>query len=238
MSTGPAERPRRGVLFDFSGTLFHNEPAEHALLVALGPGFVDRAADLVRLGAVNGAPMPEELPEHLVQPWLRRDLSAEAHRAAYGGSARHAGLSDEQADALYERGVSAEAWAPYPDTVDTLRALHEAGVPVAVVSNIGWDPRPVLRRYGVLGDVAALVLSDERGLLKPDPEIFRAACAELDVAPAACVMVGDDERNDGGCRALGIALRLVPSAAADREPDALWRAAGLPARDPSGRLCG
>ena len=77
-----------------------------------------------------------------------------------------------------------------------------------------------------------LVLSDQRGVLKPDPEIFRLACAELGVAPGECVMVGDSAEADGGGAVLGIGFRLVQADPANRAPDALLRAAG-PATAPT-----
>lgn len=215
------------VLFDFSGTLFHVESAAEAVRAALGAEHLHRAGDLARWGAINGSGPPDGLPATMRDVWARRDLSPDAHRAAYSGMARHAGLSDEQAHALYERGVSADAWNPYPDTVEVLRGLRSRSVPVAVVSNIGWDPRPVLARHGVAGLLDVLVLSDERGLLKPDPAIFRLALDELGVAAAGTVMVGDNEVNDGAATALGVRFALVPEDPAQRAPDALLRAVGL-----------
>lgn len=226
-----AARPERpdAVLFDFSGTLFHIESAAQAVLAALGPDLVSHAPRLAELGAINGSSEPAELPAHLADVWERRDLSAAAHRAAYSGLSLHAGLSDEQAAALYDRGVEPEAWHPYPDTVRTLRRLHDLHVPVALISNIGWDPRPVLARYGVDDYFSALVLSDEVGAMKPDPAIFAHACDLLGVEPARCVMVGDNPTADRGCEALGIRFVLVPAAAAERAPGTLLRAAGLEA---------
>ncbi|HEV7206638.1 MAG TPA: HAD family hydrolase [Jatrophihabitans sp.] len=215
------------VLFDFSGTLFHVESAAEAVRAALGVEHLHRAPDLARWGAINGSGVPDGLPEAMRDVWERRDLSAAAHRAAYSGMARHAGLSEEQAHALYERGVAAEAWSPYPDTVPVLRRLRQRGVPVAVVSNIGWNPRPVLAHHGVADLIDVLVLSDERGVLKPDPAIFRLALDELGVAAGGTVMVGDNEVNDGGATALGLRFVLVPEDPAQRAPDALLRAAGL-----------
>ncbi|MFF3920439.1 hypothetical protein ACFYZB_44990 [Streptomyces sp. NPDC001852] len=51
------------------------------------------------------------------------------------------------------------AWQPYPDTEETLRALHGRGIPVPVVSNIGWDMRRVFRDHGVDDLVDASFLS-------------------------------------------------------------------------------
>jgi HAD superfamily hydrolase (TIGR01509 family) len=213
----------RAVLFDFSGTLFRVEDARTAVRAALGEPFLHLAPALQRWGAINGSDTPDGLPTSLADVWARRDLTPEAHRAAYSGLAVHAGLTRPQADLVYERGVSPAAWRPYPDTGAVLRRLHAAGVPVAVVSNIGWDPRPVLREYGVAEYLPDLVLSDELGVMKPDPEIFRTACARLGVPPQQTVMIGDNPVADGGAAAIGCRFVLVPSAA-DRPEDTLLRA--------------
>jgi HAD superfamily hydrolase (TIGR01509 family) len=218
-----------GVLFDFSGTLFHLEPAADLLRATLGEQFVHLAPQLLRLGAINGSDLAAGLSPVDPALWHRRDLDAAAHRAAYSGQAIHGGLTAGQAALLYDRGVSAEAWLPYPDTVEALHGLHGRGVPVAVVSNIGWDPRPVLRRHGVLDSVDVLVLSDERGVLKPDPAIFGMACDELGAAPAHCVMVGDNPVNDGGSAAAGIRFVEVAADPQLRGPHDLLRAVGLDA---------
>lgn len=219
-----ARRAPEAVLIDFSGTLFHMESAGHAVSAALGPEWVNRAPDLARLGAINGSGPPDDLPAELEPLWATRDLSPEAHRAAYSDAAMRAGLDAEQAARLYARGLAPEAWHPYADSAFTLRRLRELRVPVAVVSNIGWDPRPVFERYGVERDLDVLVLSDERGVQKPDPEIFRIACAELGVAPPRCVMIGDNATADGGSVAIGVPFRQVSADPADRRHDTLLRA--------------
>lgn len=214
--TTDCDRAFRGVLFDFSGTLFRIESAAEAVHAALGPEFVGLAADLVRLGAINGSTASTGMPPHLQDVWQRRDLSPQAHRAAYSGLARHAGLTDEQADALYDRGIQAAAWRPYPDTVEVLTRLRTADVPVAIVSNIGWDPRPVLDAHRVAGLIDVLVLSDERGITKPDPEIFRQACTEIDRSPAECVMIGDNSEHDGATKLTRYADPMLALLGADR----------------------
>lgn len=218
------------MLFDFSSTLFYVESAEQALLAALGPGEVHRAAEMRRWGAINGSSTPDELPPELVDVWRRRDLSDDAHRAAYAGLSRHAGLTREQSEALYERGISPEAWTPYRETLLVLRRLHADGVPVAMVSNIGWDPRPVLATYGADPYVDTLVLSYEHGVEKPDPAIFRLACEQLGVVPQDAVMVGDNPDADGGAVDAGLGFVLVPADPDERTGDELARAAGLPPR--------
>jgi putative hydrolase of the HAD superfamily len=155
--------------------------------------------------------------------WERRDLAHDAHRAAYSGLSMHAGLSREQADLVYDRGTTPQAWTPFADTAPVLHELRERGVPVAVVSNIGWDPRPVIAAYGLTDYLPVLVLSDERGVLKPDSAIFELALAELGSDAAKTVMVGDNAEADGGAAAIGCAFRLV-SASPDRPADTLLKA--------------
>ena len=225
MSTGRPS-PYDAVLLDFSGTLFRLEPAADALRASLGPGYAGWADRLVELGAINGCSSSSDLPDHLAHAWHTRDLSHAAHRAAYGGLAVHAGLTPAQATALYEHTLRAEAWLAYADTVETLQRLAALSVPTALVSNIGWDPRPVLERHGVDGLLGALVLSDELGVTKPDPRIFRQACAALGAEPRRCLMVGDNAEADGGATRLGIEFALVDPSAG-RTPDALLRAVGL-----------
>jgi hypothetical protein len=68
--------------------------------------------------------MPRQVPEAVRPAWERRDLDAEAHRAAYTGLIMHAGWPwPELADALYEWTVQPHAWAPYPDSQTTLDPL-------------------------------------------------------------------------------------------------------------------
>jgi HAD superfamily hydrolase (TIGR01509 family) len=204
----------RAVLFDFHGTLAQvEEPAAWVVKAAAACG-VDLppaeagglASALVRAGRAGG-PLPDAVPPHVADAWERRDLAADAHRACYTGLAgrvptRIAGLPT----ALYERLLTADGWHLYTDTLPVLRALRAGGVRVAVVSNVGFDLRPVARDLGIDDLVDAYALSYEVGMCKPAPEIFRAACARLEVEPADAVMVGDTPADAGavgaGCRCL------------------------------------
>jgi putative hydrolase of the HAD superfamily len=113
------------------------------------------------------------------------------------------------------------AWSPYPDAAEVLRTLRERGIGVGVVSNIGWDPRPVFRAHGLDPYIDTYVLSYEHGIQKPDPRLFETACTALDVDPREVLMVGDDRRADGGAAALGCAVHFVDHLPAARRPDGL-----------------
>ncbi|WLW57133.1 HAD family hydrolase [Streptomyces sp. YU58] len=219
------------VLFDFSGTLFRIESTESWLRAVLAEAEVSLAEPellravraLERSGALpGGAPAVERVPEELAAVWEIRDKSAELHRAAYTGLARQVPLPDPALhDALYARHMTPAAWAPYPDAVEVLGTLRERGIAVGVVSNIGWDPRPVFRAHGLDAYVGTYVLSYEHGIQKPDPRLFATACAALGVAPGDTLMVGDDRRADGGAAALGCGVHFVDHLPVAQRPDGL-----------------
>lgn len=219
------------VLFDFSGTLFRIESTEswlRAVLAEAGvllaePEVLRAAKALEQSGALpGGAPAVRRIPDELAAVWEIRDKSAELHRAAYTGLARQVPLPDPALhDALYERHMKPAAWAPYPDAVEVLGALRERGIAVGVVSNIGWDPRPVFREHGLDAYVDTYVLSYEHGIQKPDPRLFATACAALGVAPDGTLMVGDDRRADGGAAALGCGVHFVDHLPVAQRPDGL-----------------
>jgi putative hydrolase of the HAD superfamily len=219
------------VLFDFSGTLFRIESTESwlragldAAELSLSEGELMRAAEeLERVGALPGGVAPGvPIPDEVAAVWGVRDESAALHRAAYTGLSRQVPLPDPALhDALYDRHMSPAAWQPYPDAVEVLRALRERGIRVGVVSNIGWDLRPVFRAHGLDPYVDAYVLSYEHGIQKPDPRLFRTACTALGVEPGDVLMVGDDRRADGGAAALGCGVHFVDHLPVARRPDGL-----------------
>ncbi|PZG98552.1 hydrolase [Streptomyces sp. NTH33] len=227
------------VLFDFSGTLFRVEPTGSWLRAVLDETalaldereLAEKARALEEAGALPGGASPVRLPEELAGLWEVRDRSAEQHRAAYTALSRQVPLPEPGLhDALYDRHMTPAAWAPYPDAAEVLRTLRERGIGVGVVSNIGWDLRPVFRAHGLDTYVDAYVLSYEHGIQKPDPRLFAAACAELGADPEDVLMVGDDRRADGGAAALGCGVRFVDHLPVTDRPDAL-----LPVLDLIGR---
>ena len=137
-----------------------------------------------------------------------------AHRATYVGLAAtvDAGIP-VLPEALYERVLVPDGWLPYGDTKATLLALRAAGMPVAVVSNVGFDIRPLFSAWGFLNLIDGFALSYEIGRCKPDPAIFAQACTRLGVDPERTLMVGDTPADAGAVQA-GCATLVLPAAAA------------------------
>jgi putative hydrolase of the HAD superfamily len=220
----------KAVLFDFSGTLFRIESAKSWLTAALAQTGVSMPSDelarcamrLAVAGALPGGPTPERVPKDLADVWEVRDESAEQHRAAFTGLAHQVALPEKALyDALYERHMTPDAWRPYADTAAVLGALRRGGIAVGVVSNIGWDLRPVFRAHGVDEFVDAYVLSFEHGVQKPDTRLFQAACDELGQDPHDVLMVGDSREADGGAAVLGCEVYFVDHLPVEERPAGL-----------------
>ncbi|MFB6784697.1 HAD family hydrolase [Streptomyces sp. NPDC056352] len=225
----------KGVLFDFSGTLFCIEPVRSWLSAVLAErdmtvtdaDFERYVADLTAAGALPGGPLPQRVPDRLAAAWATRDENAERHREVYTGLARQVALPDPGLyEALYDRHMSPTAWRPYPDAAEVLGALRTGGIRVGVVSNVGWDLRPIFRAHGLDALVDAYVLSYEYGTQKPDPHLFHTACTLIGQDPKDVVMVGDDRHADGGAAALGCDVRFVEHLPVEERPGGL-RALGL-----------
>jgi putative hydrolase of the HAD superfamily len=160
----------------------------------------------------------------LVQFTWDDDLVVAAHRAALGRddpefTARWRGsvlgdvpkrpydevlreLGVEDADAFID--AEHEVWRPAHAVLGSAQALLEAlrgrGIKTGIVANAWPDPGRVLRgdieSYGLAALLDVIVLSEEVGVSKPDPEIFLHALRTIGVEPEAAMFVGDGLVND------------------------------------------
>jgi HAD superfamily hydrolase (TIGR01509 family) len=218
-SPRPAPQRPSGVLFDFHGTLAQVEDSVawvRAAATACGAELdgtrATALADRLVTAGRAGGPHPQRVPPQLAELYADRDLYEYAHRAAYTGLAATVATDIEGlADALYERVLLPEGWVVYEHTVAVLAELRARDVPIAVISNIGFDIRPITEALGFHKYVDAYVLSYELGRCKPDPAIFRYACAALGVEPESVLMVGDTPA-DAAAVAIGCRVYLLPAA--------------------------
>ncbi|WP_020522165.1 HAD family hydrolase [Catelliglobosispora koreensis] len=226
----PQRWPLDAVLFDFHGTLAMTiDPVAWVTAAAADCGVtLDRgkatvlADRLATAGGLPGVDKPARIPPPLAESWANRDLYEDAHRHAFTGLAATVPCDiPGLASAIYERVLKADGWQVYPDALPTLTALYAAGVKIGIVSNIGFDIRPLLDEWGLSPLCDAIVLSYETGYIKPDAKIFLKACAALKADPAQTMMVGDTQADagaiDAGCTA------LIVSRAPAGQPNGLSR---------------
>lgn len=210
----------RGVLFDFSGTLFRLEFTDPELPLDDESARVQR----IMLSMTAAIGPREPMPIHDDPDWARRDLDPDIHHRVYTEAFRQAGIPDAHIERAYRQVLDPVSWTSYPDTEAALRRLRDAGVPVAVVSNIAWDIRPIFDRAGIAGLVTEFVLSYVEGSMKPDEKLFRVACDRLGVEPADALMVGDSVEADGGAAAVGCTVEIVPPTPTAERPGGLLAA--------------
>jgi putative hydrolase of the HAD superfamily len=197
----------RAVLFDFGHTLFDTASSVSFVVresAALGQPIPYDDADRLWNAARVASRTTEEMAKG-------RDLGAERHRACW--TALWAPLEERCpgiAERLYAFETSADGWAPYPDVRPVLDELGRRGVPLAVVSDTGWDLRPLFAAHDLADSFTTFVMSYQHGVTKPSPVLFHTACERLGVAPADALMVGDNHRNDGGAVEAGLRTLLLP----------------------------
>jgi N-acetyl-D-muramate 6-phosphate phosphatase len=175
----------RAVLFDLDGTL------------------ADTAADLghvlnLQRAARGLSSVPLETLRPLVSQGARGML-----RAGFGLTPEHAeytAMRDEFLDL-------------YADNLDRHTRLFD-GIPELLVALDARDLRwgivtnkmerftlPVLRALGLLDRAACVISGDTCGRAKPYPDPLLEAARILDLAPSACIYLGDDERDVQASRA-------------------------------------
>ena len=188
----------RAVLFDLDGTLLDSAPdlaaAANAMLAALGLPARDPAVIATYIG--KGIPK-------LVERTLTGSLDAAADPVLFA-----------RALPTYERYYAEESGrrsVPFPGVIEGLRALHDAGLPLACITNKAERfTLDLLQRTGLDGYFQVVVCGDTVVRKKPDPEPVITACARLDVRPADALMIGDSANDVQAARAAGCPVWCVP----------------------------
>lgn len=106
--------------------------------------------------------------------------------------------------------IDALQFVPVLGAAETLRLLASRRLALAVCAN--WDcalPQH-LARLGLDGFFRTVVTSAEAGTPKPNPAVFRLALERLGVEPDRALHVGDEEIDEQGAVAAGMAFRPAP----------------------------
>lgn len=204
-------KPIAAVLFDFSDTLFWKDASSRVMAVGKLAGLM---LDPIEVEEIAGrvialSASPEEIGKG-------RDLSMQAHRLCWTNLCRpfdrlapelHPPLSAR----IYEDAASGEAHVPYPDTIRCIDTLAAMGIPMGVVSDIGWDVRRPFVNHEIADRFKVFVPSFAHGCEKPDRRLFQAACDVLGVELDEVLMVGDSPERDGGAAKYGLRAYIMPA---------------------------
>jgi phosphoglycolate phosphatase len=196
-----------GVLQDFHllwGAVTHAR-AEAACEAAGRPELREGLVSLLGLAA-DGRVRPQGLLAVGSRDDSRAAAATYLHQAGlpWHLARRAAAVGFETADAAVDRtGLT----RPLPGVADALRALHGAGVRLAIATT---DQTAGARHFLAVAGLEALFDAvagvDRVAASKPDPALFLLACREAGVPPGRALMVGDVDLDllmgrAGGCAA-------------------------------------
>lgn len=179
------------IVFDVFGTLLHIERRENPY------------RQLLRIGARQGRAISPEDSTTIMT--LDGDLSQAAWLLGIELSIDQLATLQGMLDAELESIIL------FDDALPAIERLRQGGIKVGLCSNLAQPYCPVVRR--LIPDLDGYALSAELGLVKPDREIYRSVCAELEVEPGRIfgpgaqpvLMIGDSKACDvDGPRASGI----------------------------------
>lgn len=200
----------KAVLFDLDDTLLDGESFARSIVQTCEriaqrmPGL-----DANRLWKANAAVFQDYWPQ-IAHQWTHglltgRDVTLETWRRTL----LSCDCDDEElvqfAYETHDR-LGLESYELYDDAERVLSSLREADIRLGLVTNGAPDTQRVkLQALGIEPLFAAVVVSGELGIAKPDPRVFEAALAQLDVDPAAACHVGDNLTTDvAGANAAGL----------------------------------
>lgn len=89
--------------------------------------------------------------------------------------------------------------APFEDAVTLLRRLASTDLTLGVISaGLQVKQAEKLIRLGLYEffTPSAVFISDQVGISKPNPKLYRRACSDLNLRPAECIYVGDNPTHD------------------------------------------
>jgi HAD superfamily hydrolase (TIGR01509 family) len=196
----------RAVLFDLDDTLFdHRESAAEALRRVQAAHECFRRVPFDEFEKLHSA-LLEELHPQVLNARMEMD---EARRERFRRLFKRCGMpaSDEVCATTASRYrtdymEARRAVAGAASLVAAVRSRAKVGI---VSNNMLQEQRDKLEFCGLSAHVDALIVSEEAGVAKPDPAIFRMALDALDVTADQSVMLGDSWSADVvGAQAAGI----------------------------------
>jgi len=116
-----------------------------------------------------------------------------------------------------------EACTPFADVAAVIAALRARGIKLGLITNGGSAmQRAKIKALDLEAVLSVVAVSQELGVEKPDPAIFRHALAALDCSPQKAWFVGDhpelDVRGAEGAGLIGFWVRTGVTVEADPPP--------------------
>lgn len=102
------------------------------------------------------------------------------------------------------------ALTPRPEVVETLNTLKNYGFALCLVSDCSRVVTEVWEQSAFAGLFHATIFSCVTGARKPDPRLYQAACAQLNLSPERCLYIGDGDGHElTSARRFGMDAMLI-----------------------------
>ena len=206
----------KAVFFDAGETLLAPHPSHHEIFAAvLAERGHDVAPDAVQRVFADMAPTFAAVMDRMaVKAWsVSKEASREFWGAIYGEALERLEVPDRDGTlfkALYDRFTRFDSYRLFPECVETLQAVRDAGLFVGLISNFEEWLEGLLIEMEVAHLFDLMVISGKEGIEKPDPAIFRLALDRSGIAAQHALYVGDHPRIDvEGAQAVGMGAVLI-----------------------------
>ncbi len=194
----------RAVFFDVDFTLIHPGPmfqAEGYRAFCAKHGIADCDPAAFEAAVTSASELLDDSEDHAYdqQVFIRYIRHIIERMGGSGGGIDACALE------IYREWAACRHFSLYDDVVPALRALHDAGLLLGLISNTHRSLEAFQSHFALEDLIAAAVSSQEHGYNKPHPSIFQTALRLLCIAPEEAVMVGDSLAHDVlGARSVGM----------------------------------
>jgi len=216
----------QAILFDLDDTLFDHRRASSVALEAIHRSF---AADLPKQEfAARHAQVLELFHARFLAGELTLDQARVARMqalfAAFERDLDAATAEQVASDYRQQHQANRHLVDGARELIEQLAGRCRLGI---VTNNSTVEQMEKLRALDIASHFDAVVISEDVGVTKPDPEIFAIALQRLDASPHQAVFIGDNWANDIiGARAVGMAAvwldRGDQTPALERLPGQKW----------------
>ena len=182
------------ILFDIDDTLFDNKGAE----IKAAERFYEKNRGLAHFAGRNDfVEKWRATTETYLQLFIEGRLSFQEQRRLRLRDIFRKPLSEAEADELFEQylGFYEDNWELFPDALPCLERLGSWSLGIITNGN-GRQQRQKLEELGIADCFDIVIVSQDVGVSKPDPQIFRHACKAAGQDPSDCLYVGDKLKTD------------------------------------------
>jgi 2-haloalkanoic acid dehalogenase type II len=202
-------RAIKAISFDLNDTLVDTRGVQEAVVRTCDEVAASAGLDAARLLQANRVAWRAYWPE-VEASWTLGVLDGETvSLETWSRALRSCGCDDNALARLARdahRRHARDVARLFEDVHEVFSWIWGAGLPLALVTNGASDSqRDALRSLGIEQQFAAVIISGEVGIAKPDPRIFAAAINKLGVQPEDVWHVGDSVETDVmGAKAAGL----------------------------------